>query len=270
MAALALTTVGQAFALLRAAGETLGVSGLMDRAISIVGPLAVLFLGLLFLYKVMPNAQVKSRSAAVGALIGGLLWYVVLIVHVRFQVGVARFNALYSSFAAFPIFLAWQHISWLVVLVGAQIARRARSANADQTFKEMLCLSAMLEVARAFTRGTPHPTREWLSSRLDAPEELIAKLLDPLVASGILVEVNAAKSDAYALDKSPELIHVKDLLDAQRRSPEFGSQRAEGLDPTAKRLWLELDGVMERADANCSLRELVEAEDAARDTAAAK
>lgn len=279
MAALALTTVGQAFALLRAAGETLGVSGLMDRAISLVGPLTVLFLGLLFLYTVMPNAHVKLRSAAVGALIGGLLWYVVLIVHVRFQVGVARFNALYSSFAAFPIFLAWQHISWLVVLVGAQIAsihqhhrslaKRARLANADQAFKETICLSAVLEVARAFARGNLPPTRQQLSSRLDTPEELIAELLDRLVATGILVEVNAGKSKdvAFALAKSPELIHVKDLLDAQRRSPDFqlDSERAEGLDPTAKRLWLELDRAVERAKANCSLRELVAAEDAARD-----
>lgn len=283
MAALALTTVGQALALLRAAGETLGVSGLIDQAISLVGPLTVLFLGLLFLYTVMPNVHVKIRSAAVGALIGGLLWYLVLIVHVRFQVGVARFNALYSSFAAFPIFLAWQHISWLVVLVGAQIAsihqhhrslaKRARLANADQAFKETICLSAVLEIARAFTRGTPHPTREQLSSRLDAPETLIAELLDRLVANGILVEVKAAQQDvAYALGKSPELIRVKDLLDAQRRSPDFqlDSDRAAGLDPTAKRLWLELDGAVERAKANCSLREIVETEDTARAADAAE
>ena len=87
----------------------------------LISPVAVLFLSLLFLYTILPNARVKLRSAALGALIGSLAWYLALIVHVRFQVGVARFNALYSGFAAFPTFLAWLHISWLIVLVGAII-----------------------------------------------------------------------------------------------------------------------------------------------------
>lgn len=270
IAAVALTTLGQIIAIVRAAGETLGVSGLMDQAISLAGPLTVLFLGLLFLYIVMPNATVKVRSAAVGALIGSVLWYVVLILHVRFQVGVARFNALYSGFAAFPIFLAWQHISWLVVLVGAQIAsihqhhrslaKRLRLAKADQAFKEAICLSAVLEVARAFVRGARPPTREQLGTLLDTPEELITELFERLVAIGILVEVNTGKDIAYALGKSPELIRVKDLLDGLRRSPgfELDSQRADGLDPLAKELWLDLDRALELSRSNCSLRELAE------------
>jgi membrane protein len=64
MAAAALTTVGQAFELLRAAGETLGVSGLLEGFISLLGPLTVLFLGLLFLYMVLPTTSVRIRSAA--------------------------------------------------------------------------------------------------------------------------------------------------------------------------------------------------------------
>lgn len=60
---------------------------------------------------VLPNATVKLSSAAVGALFASVGWYLALIAHVRFQVGVARFNARYSGSAAFPIFLAWLHLS---------------------------------------------------------------------------------------------------------------------------------------------------------------
>lgn len=269
MAAVALTTMGQMPALVRAAGETLGVSGLMDRAVALLTPLAVLFMGLSFLYIVLPHATVRVRSAMVGAAIGSVVWYAVLIIHVRFQVGVARFNALYSSFAAFPIFLAWQQVSWVVVLLGAKIAsihqhhrslaQRARLANADQAFREVVCLSALLEVVRAFVNGAAHPTPQHLSTQLDAPEQLIMDGLSPLVAAGLLVETSAPRSHAYALAKSPEAIHVKDALDALRRSPEFRfeTKHAAGLDPAAIRVWLELDGVLERSSVNCTLLELV-------------
>jgi membrane protein len=275
MAAVALTTVGQALDLLRAAGETLGISGLLDRIISVFTPLTVLFVGLLFVYTVLPNASVRIRSAAVGALIASVTWYLVLIAHVRFQVGVARFNALYSGFAALPIFLAWLHISWLVVLVGAHIgsihqhhrslARRARLADTDRAFKETICLSAMLEVVRAFEQGRPYPTREQLSLRFDAPEEVIAELLDHLVSAGLLVHTSAPRDAAYGLAKSPDHIRAKDVLDALRRSPGFRPEAHEstGVDRRAAQLWLELDHALEQSPANRSLRELVDGEDSA-------
>lgn len=273
LAAGALTTFGQALDLLRAAGQTLGISGLLDRAISIVSPLTVLFLSLLFVYTVLPNATVKLRSAALGALIGSVAWYLALIAHVRFQVGVARFNALYSGFAAFPIFLAWLHISWLIVLVGAQaasthqhhrsLARRARLADADRAFKESVCLSAVLEVVRAFMHGTPYPTCEALSRRFDAPEEVISELLDRLVDARMLVRANGPEGGAYAMAKAPERIRVKDVLDAMRRSPSFQPERrqAAGLDRVASQIWLELERAIERSPANCSLQRIIEQED---------
>ena len=206
-------------------------------------------------------------------MIGSLAWYLALIAHVRFQVGVARFNALYSGFAAFPIFLAWLHISWLIVLVGAQIAsthqhhrslaRRARIADADRAFREAICLSAVLEVVRAFARGTPYPTREALSQRFDAPEDVIGEMLDRLVEAGMLVRMDAPDEGAYALAKSPDRIRVKEVLDALRRSPTFRPEvrQSAGLDRVASQLWLELDRAMEQSPANCSLRQTIEHEE---------
>lgn len=263
LAAFALTTLGQALDVLRAAGNTLGVSAIVEGAIALIGPLAVLFLGLCFLYIVMPHAHVRIRSAAVGAFVGAIVWYLVLIAHVRLQVGVASYNALYSGFAAFPIFLAWQHISWLVVLVGAQIAslhqhhrsiaRRTRLVEADQAFRETTCLAAVLRIARAFSQGNALPSREELSLELDVPDELVADLLDRLVVAGMLVETSAPKR-AYALAKPPERIRVKEVLDTLRRSPKFQADlRTAPLDPVAVRIWGELDRGQGELPANCTL-----------------
>ena len=42
--------------------------------------------------------------------------------YISFQVGVARYNAIYGSFAALPLFLIWLQASWLIVLFGAEIS----------------------------------------------------------------------------------------------------------------------------------------------------
>jgi membrane protein len=154
IAAFALTTVGQLVETIRFVEDKLGLGGVVDWLLGALGPFCVIFVGLVFLYLVMPNTKVRPRSAVVGALIGASLWYLVLILHVRFQVGVARFNALYSGFAAIPIFLVWLQLSWLVIVVGAQTAAadqntrqralQARLVAADKSVKELLSLSALL------------------------------------------------------------------------------------------------------------------------------
>jgi membrane protein len=271
LCAATLTTVGQALDMVRAAGATLGLRALLDPLIGLLGPLLVLFVGLLVLYIVMPNTRVRVRSALLGAVIGGLAWYVVLIAHVRFQVGVARFNALYSSFGAVPIFLAWLQLSWLVVLVGAQIAathqhsrglaQTKRLGAADQAVREAVCLSALLRIARAFMNGEPRPRLLSLSAALDVPEALLAELLDRLALSGLLAKTDSSSDPGYVLALAPERFRVKDVLDALRRTP--GASPAQlarrlRLDSEAERLWLELDRALADSPVNCSFRELLD------------
>ncbi|MET0385407.1 MAG: YhjD/YihY/BrkB family envelope integrity protein [Polyangiales bacterium] len=273
MGAAALTTVGQALNMLRAAGKALGLSGILEPLIGVLGPLAVLFIGLGALYVVMPNTRVRTRSAIIGAVIGGTVWYGVLVAHVKFQVGVARFNALYSSFGAIPIFLAWLQISWLVILLGAQIAathqhsqklaQHKRLIRADQALREAVCLSAMLSVTRAFLNGSSPPTLSRLSSEHDTPETVLSEWLDRLVDAGWLIKAHPQGELAYVLAVDPERVHVKDVLDALRRAPGASSEdlgRSMRVDPAAADVWLELDRSIAESPVNRTFRALVEEE----------
>ena len=270
MAGAALTTAGQAVQILRAAGETLGISSLVDPLIGFLGPLGALFLGLLFLYKVMPHTSVRISSAALGASIGAVLWYLVLIAQVQFQVGVARFNALYSSFAAIPIFLVWLNISWLAVLVGALIAathqnshvlaQRARMTGADQALKETVSLAATLQIGRGFMRGEPPRNAEDLAAQLDVHPPLLVELLDRLVDAGILLRAEPAVSPRYILGRPTEQVRVKEVLDALRHEGTDTRDVGESgrVSRAAISLWNELDEASQRADVNRSLREILD------------
>jgi membrane protein len=269
MAAAGLATAGQAGRMLQSVSARLGIESFVDQAISVLGPLVALFLGLLFLYKAMPYTNVRAKSAAVGAVIGAIAWYVVLVAHVSFQIGVARFNALYSSFAAVPIFLAWLQISWLTILIGAQVtathqngrqlAQRKRLASADQALRESLSIAAMLRITAAFLNKETPAGLERLARELDIDEAFLVELLGALVRAGLLVRAEPSDDPRYVLARPAESIHLKDILDALRRAPGDIQDAEHGrVGAHAVALWRELDTATADAPANKSLAELLE------------
>jgi membrane protein len=279
MLATTLGTFTQLIDVLRALQEKLGIGGLLEWSFGALGPLVIAFVGLSFLYRVMPNTAVRTRSALVGAAVGGLLWYGALILHVRFQVGVARFNAVYAGFAVIPIFLVWMHVSWLAVMVGADFAsthqhertarQRRLAAETGPVLRDALCMSAVLRIARALMMGDEVPALSALGRELDAPEQLIRELLDRMVAAGLLQPTGSDDDPRWLLARLPEHVRAKDVLDAlhgtSARTRELLAAR-DRLDPIAVELLRQLDGEVEHSPVNRTLRELLAREIGAPET----
>lgn len=269
-AAAALTAAGQSLPLLAALGRIFHLGGFTEALLSVLGPLGALFVGFSFLYKVMPFAPVRLVSAAIGAAISAAVWYAVLVIHVRFQVGVASYNALYSSFAAIPVFLAWLQISWLVVLGGALIAathqnirglaERMRVAAASPALRETLGLAAALRVADGFSNGRAPSTLLELASELDVHEPLLAEVLERLVGAQILLRVEQQiEAPGYVLARPAAQIMVKDIADAYRRASGAHEELVarSPLGEQALLLWRELDEALRSSSANRSLEEVL-------------
>lgn len=149
------------------------VQALMDKAF--IGE-AVLFLfrilpylamwgAFVFLYIFMPNIKVRLPAALIGGIIGGTLWQLAQWGYVTFQVGMARYNAIYGTLAALPILMAWIYISWLIVLFGAELAyvwqnlniirQEKREQKVNFLSQEMVALTIMATISRIFERGEP-------------------------------------------------------------------------------------------------------------------
>lgn len=73
-------------------------------------------------YLFFPNTKVKTIPSLVGALLAATLWFMVQNVYISLQIGVARYNAIYGSFATLPLFLVWIYLCWLFILIGAQFS----------------------------------------------------------------------------------------------------------------------------------------------------
>lgn len=74
-----------------------------------------------FLYTFMPNTKVQILPAIISGVVTAAIWGGVLLAYIYWQVGLARFNAIYGTFAAMPFFLAWLYAEWVVVLCGAEL-----------------------------------------------------------------------------------------------------------------------------------------------------
>jgi membrane protein len=152
-------------------------------------------------YIVMPNTKVKYKYALIAGIIAGSLSMLVQWGYFEFQIGVTRFNTLYGSFAAIPLFLLWLQITWLIVLMGAEISyayqnienyeheEDALSLNHDN--KRILSLLVTHHIIKNFEEGGMAKNNSQLSHELGIPVRLLNELTFELVECGILAELTS-------------------------------------------------------------------------------
>ena len=86
-------------------------------------PFVVTFITLWLLYVVVPNRPVSLKHAAIGALLGALLFELARWGFSMFVRHAQTYQQIYgAALAALPIFLLWIYLSWIIVILGASIA----------------------------------------------------------------------------------------------------------------------------------------------------
>ncbi|MBI4211572.1 MAG: YihY family inner membrane protein [Deltaproteobacteria bacterium] len=74
------------------------------------------------MYLIMPNTKVRIRSAAIGGFIAALLWEGAKFGYTLYAAKAVVYSKIYGSFGLIPLFLIWVYYSWIVVLLGSEIA----------------------------------------------------------------------------------------------------------------------------------------------------
>jgi membrane protein len=179
-------------------------------------PFMVMWLVFAGLYLFMPNVKVSPRAALIGGVFGGTLWQVSQWGYLNFQVGVARYNAIYGTMAALPILMVWIYLSWMIVLLGLEMTyatqnlrnlrRDIRGARVNFASVEFIALTVLLSIGRNFFLGKPALVQEELSAMLDVPSRLLHNILEELTRLGYVVNVvqnddNVGFQPAQALEK---------------------------------------------------------------------
>lgn len=199
----------------------LGLAGPFYRSMLRLAPVLAAWLGFGFLYVFMPNTRVQFTPALVSGFISTILWLAWQRLYIAMQVGIARYNVLYGTFLSIPIFLVWVYFSWVIVLLGAEIAfavqnhatyRMERSAHTASTkSKLLLALSVVVHAARAHQADNPLFETEAYAREHRVPIRLLNEIIRVLAKAGLLAET-AEKQGCYVLLKAPEKIRARDIV----------------------------------------------------------
>ncbi|MBS0011086.1 MAG: YihY/virulence factor BrkB family protein [Bacteroidales bacterium] len=166
-------------------------------------PYVIMWLVLTMLYMVMPNTRVKFKSAFVAGIIAGTIFQLVQLLYINSQIGVSKYSAIYGSFAAFPLFLIWMQISWLVVLMGAEISFanqnvmryefEYKSLNINSYQKRILTLLILNIIVKRFIAGDIPVSAADISRNIQIPVRLAREILYNLNTAGLITEINIEK-----------------------------------------------------------------------------
>lgn len=96
---------------------TPGLSSLLLR----LAPYAVSLLGFFMLYQLVPNTKVRYSHALWGALFSSVLFEMLKKAFALYIHHFPSYQAIYGALALVPILFVWVYLSWLVVLLGAEL-----------------------------------------------------------------------------------------------------------------------------------------------------
>jgi len=185
-----------------------------------VMPHLILAAGFTFLYKLLPTARVNWRAALVGGIVAGVGWKLAGTAFAAFVAGSGQYAAIYSSFAILILFLVWLYVSWIIVLVGGEVAyfcqypylARAAGSPDSQAERERCALTALSLIATRHLRGEPPYELAELGQVLRVPLRYLEELTDLFVERGALLR--SSVPPGVALARPPESVSVVEILDA--------------------------------------------------------
>jgi len=188
-------------------------------------PVLVLWLAFAFVYQLLPNTKVKFSAALVGGAVAGTLWHLNNVLGFLCISRVGSNLNFYGSLGLVPVFMIGIYFSWVILLLGAQIAYayQNRAAylqdrladNVNQRGREFVALRLMTGLGERFQNGRPAATVHQLSLELGIPSRLTQSVLRTLTATRLVTEVAGAEA-AFVPARPLDAINAYDILLAMR------------------------------------------------------
>ena len=188
-----------------------------------IAPYAIVIVVFTFVYSFIPNTHVEFRAALIGGVTAGIMWALVGQVFTAVILYSSQMVAVYTGFAIVLTTLIWVYLSWLILLIGAQLAfyvqfphcmrfghDRVELSGGD---REQIGLSIMYLIGRDFGGGKSYWSADRLAAEFDLPGMALASVLARLERAGLLV---VTEKEELVPGRDPQGILLADILDAVR------------------------------------------------------
>lgn len=205
-----------------------------------------------FAYRFAPNTKVRMNAALTGGIVAGMLWQAASWAFAEFARSSTQYDAIYSSFAIFLLFLIWLYLNWLILLLGASIAFYIQNPEylvleqgeprLSNRMRERVALMLMYLIGSTYRDGAAAWTFAGLTQRLGVPSYALQMVLAALEQGGLLLRTGD-DPPAYLPSRDLGSIALKDLLFALRTAGEEHYLGPESVPAPA-----EIEAILARVD----------------------
>lgn len=114
---------------------TLGLTTTLLKTLPFISSIFAFFI----VYMLVPNKKISPKHAACGALVAALLFETSKKLFALYVTSFPSYQLIYGALAIIPILFVWIYLSWVVVLVGAEVTHVLEiflNEEAEETFAE--------------------------------------------------------------------------------------------------------------------------------------
>jgi len=209
---------------------------------------AITYAGLAFLYKVLPNARVRLRSAIMAALTAGTAWELAKFLFAWASGRMVQVHKVYGSVAVLPIVLTWIYISWYIALVGCRLCYALDASRMPEPHPDIQAAAAretfvarLMILLVQLSREGPLALRP-LCSELHATRRMVREGLRALAEAGLAVET---KQGRWLPGRDPSTITLAQVRAAARSTLRFPAQETDPLTEAVARAFAQAEGAVD-------------------------
>jgi membrane protein len=173
---------------------------------------------LTLVYWLIPNCAVRWRDSGLGAVIATAALEMLKVGFTIYIGAMSYYQTVYGALAAIPIFLLWMYISWVAVLLGAEVAAALPHWRIDERIGKGsasgvqlgLSLALIAALTKAQRSGMALSTRA-LAAELEVSTTVIDEQMKPLATAGFVAHT---QNGCWVLAWNPDNATLRDLYKA--------------------------------------------------------
>jgi membrane protein len=181
--------------------------GLAEGSSGILLSIASSYLALFLANWFLPSTRVRIGPAAIGAAVTTVLFEIAKYIFTIYVTEFAfeRYSGIYGALAVAPFWLIWIYWSWLMLLLGAEVAHAAQNIRLLEQSERRGTLSlenellqrvngpmaarVMVAVVEAYLGGAKVLSRQKIADRLDLSPDVVERITRRLRDADLLMEV---------------------------------------------------------------------------------
>ncbi|MFT6430687.1 MAG: membrane protein [Halopseudomonas sp.] len=175
-------------------------------------PLLLSVAAFTLVYVAVPNTRVPLRHGLAGGVLVALLFEGAKASFALYVALFPGYQLIYGAFAAFPLFLLWIYVSWMIILFGAELVANLGNSNAWKRpmLPGLLSMLGLLQVfLRAHKQGDVVDLGRVNNAGWIMHEELWLEQTGWLETEQIIIR---AQAGGYVLSRDLDQMQLVDLL----------------------------------------------------------